>query len=104
MLPIKGYFYIPLSFEVQRQKPLDDEDKHSGFHIDFTSEVQQVGYIILTCFSAYIPHLSQTSFTGGCVCPSILMNSNAKIITERKEGKETLNWKKFDFYKNGKKI
>ena len=32
------------------------------------------------------------------------MNSNAKIITERREGKETLNWKKFDFYKNGKKI
>ena len=71
MSPIKGYFYILLSFEVQRQKPLDDEDKHSGFHIDFTSEVQQVGYIILTCFSAYIPHLSQTSFTGVCVSVSI---------------------------------
>lgn len=63
MSPIKGYFYILLSFEVQRGKSLDDEDKHSGFHNDFTSEVQQVGYIILTCFPAYIPHLSQISFT-----------------------------------------
>ena len=63
MSPIKGYFYILLSFEVQRGKSLDDEDKHSGFHTDFTSEVQQVGHIILTCFSAYIPHLSQILFT-----------------------------------------
>ena len=31
--PIRGYFYILLSFEVQRGKSLDDEDKHSGFHI-----------------------------------------------------------------------
>ena len=27
------------------------------------------------------------------------MNSNYKIITERREGKEILNWKKFDFIK-----